>query len=319
MKFFFLIPLLFIIVSCRPAQSDLPASYSLLEVELVPEGIAYAQSTRKFYLTSIAKSKIIVVDEATGQQEDFIASGAFGFMPGVGILVDKQEDQLHALAGYYPINDSLSSLFTFDLNTRKLTKRFSIPDGGEHFLNDLIQDRSGTIYMTDSKASAVYRLVPGGTRLEKVYQSDEIQYPNGIAISADDSKLYIASFNKGVRVLDLSSNTLINEPDTLGISTGIDGLEFYQGHLYAIQNGVRANGDNFRKLVLNKTQDHIVGMEIIDANNAELNVPLTFCIANNKAVVIANSNIQFLDQRELTFTQPDSLKQTKLLIYEIGN
>ena len=303
------------LAACSPEKN--PYTYKLKDKELVPEGIAYSEKHNKFYLTSIAKSKIISVDRSTGDQKDFIGSNDFGFMPGVGILVDDKRGHLHALAGYFPLNDSLSSLFTFELESGKLIRKIHVAEDGEHFLNDLIQDRDGNLYITDSKASAVYMLENGGTFLKRLYQSDEIEYPNGIAISEDGSKLYIASFSKGIRILDLEKQELLNPPDTLGLSQGIDGLEFYRGHLYGIQNGVRANGDNFRKLVLNKTEDSILGVEILDSNNPSFDLPLTFAIAGNQAVVIANSNLQFLDQVTLQFTEPDALKPTRLLVYEL--
>ncbi len=120
-------------------------------------------------------------------------------------------------------------------------------------------------------------------------------------------------------VMDISTKTLLNERDTTLISKGIDGLEFYKGNLYGIQNAVRANGHSFRRLLLNSTQDQITGMEIIDSNNPMLNVPLTFCIAGKKAVVIGNSNLQFLNQDKLEFTLTDSTKNTHLLVYELND
>ena len=148
------------------------------------------------------------------------------------------------------------------------------------------------------------------------FKSPEIEFPNGIAISDDNSKLYLATA-KGVRVLDVAGKRILNEPDSLGISQGIDGLEFYKGHLYAVQNGVIANGDNFRKLVLNKAQNKIMDVEIIDSGNPKLYVPLTFCFAENKAVVIGNSNLGHLNQETMQFSKSDTIPNSRLLVYEI--
>lgn len=311
--FFFL--LMLAVTACQPT---LPREYTLTDAQLVPEGIAYSVKTNSFYVSSIAKAKIVKVDRQTGKQEDFIGERAFGYQPGVGLLVDDQRNRLYALGGYYLMKDSIAALYAFDLTTRQLIKRYNVPRAGEHFLNDLIMDKSGHLYMTNTKDSSVYRLRQDADSLELFFKSAEIAFPNGIAISDDNTKLYVASFPVGVRVLDLKKKKLLNEADTTGTSNGIDGLEFYRGNLYAIQNGVRKNTNNFRKLLLNESQDQIMGVEVIDSNNPALELPLTFCLADSQAVVIANSNLQYWNQNTLQFDiATDSLKKTKLLVYEL--
>jgi DNA-binding beta-propeller fold protein YncE len=292
-----------------------PSEYVLNEKDLVPEGIAYSAKSDAFYLTSVTKSKIIAVDRKTGEQSEFITENEFGYQPGAGIWVDDERNQLHALAGYYMLSDSLSSLYTFDINTKKLLKRYNLSD--EHFLNDMVVDNKGNMYITDTKDASVYVLKQGADSLELFYKSQEIYYPNGIAISDDNTKLYIVSFPKGVRIMDISTKTILNEADSIGISQGIDGLEFYKGHLYGVQNGVDYNGFNFRKLVLNETQDEIVRAEVIDKDQLRMNVPLTFCFTENKAVVIGNSNIGYLNQETMQFSDSDTIPKSKLLVYEI--
>ena len=289
----------------------------LHEKDLVPEGIAYSKKKDAFYLTSVAKSKIVEVDRKSGTQKDFIQEHEFGYTPGVGIYVDDKRNLLHALGGYYRYKDSLPSLFTFDIHTKKLLQRYDVTDAGEHFLNDLIQDDKGNLYITDSKGSAIYLLKHETGSLELFFKSPEIEFPNGIAISEDHTKLYIASFSKGIRILDISTKRILNQPDTLGMSQGIDGLEFYKGHLYAIQNGVRANTFNFRKLILDQTQTRIVDVEVMDGHTSKLDVPLTFCLVKNEAVVIGNSNLQYLNQETFKFVESDTIPNTKLLVYPI--
>lgn len=303
-----------ILFGCSKNTSD---EYILEEKDLVPEGIAYSKNKDAFYLTSLAKSKIVEVDRKSGRQKDFIAEHEFGYTPGVGIYADDERNLLHAIGGYYMKSDSLSSLFTFDLNTRKLLKRYDVTDSGEHFLNDMVKDKNGTIYLTDTKGSSIYMLKQGSDSLELFYQSPEIIYPNGIAISEDNSKLYIASTIKGIRIMDISTKNILNESDTLGISQGIDGLEFYKNHLYAIQNSVRRNTHNFRKLILNHYQDAIIDVEIIGSHTQDLNLPLTFCLADDKAIVIGNSNLQYFNQESLEFSDADTIPFTRLLVYHI--
>ena len=294
-----------------------PDQYEISEIDLVPEGIAYSESQDAFYLTSVAKSKIIRIERSNGKQEDFISSGAYGYKPGVGIFADDERKLLYALGGYYRLADSVSSLFIFHLESGKLLRKYDVGGSEPHFLNDLIMDDKGTLYITDTKDASIYILPKDTDSLQLFYKSDEIKYPNGIAISDDNKKLYIASQIHGVRILDLNSRRLLNAPDTSGISQGIDGLEFYSGNLYAIQNGVKPQKHNFRKLLLNEDQSDITEVEIIDENNPQLNHPLTFCIANGQAFVIANSNLQYLDQSNYTFHAEHRTKPTEIVRYDL--
>lgn len=298
-------------------KTQIQQEYILDEIDLVPEGIAYSKNKNAFYLTSIAKSKIIELDRKSGKQKDFIKEHESGYMPGVGIFVDDDRNVLHAIGGYYMKKDSLSSLFTFDLDTKKLLNRYDVIDKGVHFLNDLVKDKLGNIYLTDTKKSAIYLLKHDMDSLELFYESPEIKFPNGIAISDDNTKLYIASHTKGVRILDISAKAILNDKDSSGISQGIDGLEFYKNHLFAIQNSVEANTYNFRKLILNKNQDKIIGVEVIDSHTPNLNMPLTFCLVKDKAIVIGNSNLQYFNQEDLKFSYTDSVPSTKLIRYQI--
>ncbi len=292
-----------------------PNEYILEEKDLVPEGIAYSKTKDRFYLTSVAKSKIIAVDRASGKQTDFIKERGFGYSPGAGIYVDDQRNQLHAIGGYYMIKDSLSSLFTFDINTGRLIKRYDL--SGEHFLNDMVMNKNGDIYLTDSKDSSVYLLRQDSDSLELFHKSPEIEFPNGIAISEDNSKLYVASIPNGIRIFDIATKAILNNRDTLGVSQGIDGLEFYNNHLYGIQNNKAGNPFNFRKLILNKTQDEIIDVNIIDSDTPDLDVPLTFCFAEKTAVVIGNSNLQHLNQETFLFKESETITPTKLLVYSM--
>ncbi len=313
MKILLFSAFILLIIGC---SEHLKREYIIAEKDLVPEGIAYSKAKKSFYLSSVGKSKIVKINRKTGVQEDFIDEHEFGYSPGVGVYVDEDRNRLYAIGGYYTNSDSLSSLFEFDLDTGELVDRYDV--SGDHFLNDMIMDDNGNMYLTDSKDSSVFILKKDNKDLELFFKSTEIQYPNGIAISADNTKLYVATFMKGVRVLDIQSKLVLNEADTTGVSGGIDGLEYYNGSLYAIQNGVRKNTDNFRKLILNEGEDDIVGVEVIDSHNPDLNVPLTFCIAGEQAVVIANSGLQYLDQETYIFPDSDTIANAKLKVYDLS-
>ncbi|TFG73047.1 MAG: hypothetical protein E4H27_01505 [Anaerolineales bacterium] len=91
-----------------------------------------------------------------------------------------------------------TALYVADIDTIRLFDRvtgaplddFTVP--GSKFLNDVAADTTGTVYVSDSGANAVYRLTPDGV-VEDVMPAGSIQGPNGLAIW--DNKVYVTSDN----------------------------------------------------------------------------------------------------------------------------
>jgi gluconolactonase len=108
--------------------------------------------------------------------------------------------------------------------------------------NDVTLDRRGRIYFTDLAAAAVYRIDMNGT-LTRILSSAEVQRPNGIQISPDDTKLYVAdSFppptnTRRIHVFDLSADGSAGNGRVLydfGEARGADGMSIdVEGNLYA--------------------------------------------------------------------------------------
>ena len=307
-----------LIFSCdsAPTHIKIDSDITLNEIELVPEGIAYSSNEHTLYLTSVALRKIIAVDLSTGEQRDFISEAQYEYPPGVGILANDDTNELYALGGFWPTPDTQTGLYIFDLSSGQLKNKVNVTREGEYFFNDLIDDNQGNLYITDTKASMVWKYndIDG---LSSFYESEEIASPNGIAIDDDHRLLYVASYLKGVRIIDIHSKQVLNESDTSGASNGIDGLEFYKGDLYGIQNAVAGVGFSFRQLHLNEAGDAIEGVTILEDDQYKLDVPLTFCLVNDQAVIIGNSNLEHLDQATLKFPNPDSLRRTELIIHNL--
>lgn len=110
-------------------------------------------------------------------------------------------------------------------------------------LNDLIFDKDGGLYFTEPMGSSatnpvgrVFYLPAGST--EPVLFADKIAYPNGVAISADGSRVYISEFGKN-RVLAVPAKNAPPSPETPYVFSqfeggiGPDGLAVDQeGNLY---------------------------------------------------------------------------------------
>ena len=307
-----------IVVSCSTPQEQSLNALVLSEKDLIPEGIAYSTSQHALYLTSIYKSKILKVDLSVGGESDFTEREEFGFRPGVGIEVDEAHDRLLALSSDIEVGKSGSSLFSFDLSTGDLKGEYRPDDTIKHFLNDLAISRAGPIYITDSENASVYVLATDGT-MTLFLRSEEIKYPNGIAISPDNQLLYVASAVNGIRVIDIPSAEVLNGQDTTSATRGIDGLKFYNNKLFGLQNGFRTFSNHaFTEHTLSTDLRSIVKTKKIDTKNPQLSLPTTFTIGENGvAYVIGNSQLEKLNQDINEIINRDSLTHTRILKYAL--
>jgi gluconolactonase len=117
--------------------------------------------------------------------------------------------------------------------------------------NDVTIDGKGRIYFTDPGGSAVYRIDSPG-KVARIVAAPDVQRPNGIQISPDDSKLYVADSApppdgmRVLRVFDLQIDGSVRNMrvlyDFLNVR-GIDGMSVdVQGNLYGAA-GSRATGN----------------------------------------------------------------------------
>lgn len=113
--------------------------------------------------------------------------------------------------------------------------------------NDIVVRSDGNIYFTDpnfllgnrpsEQPQATYRRDPSGA----LSVIDTSTGPNGIALSPDENRLYLAQFGGGGSVLafDVASDGSVGEPQPL-IDSGSDGMAVdCAGNLYLTTNGVQ--------------------------------------------------------------------------------
>jgi hypothetical protein len=161
---------------------------------------------------------------------------------------------------------------------------------GGHILNDLVVSRRGDVFVTDTRAGAVYRIARGADRLEPLNPPLRIPAANGIAISGDDRYLYVAGFGDGITVVDLKSGVLraIGRPEDLCLAS-IDGLCFYRGSLIAIQNGLMAN--RVIRAYLTPDLDRIASFEILERRDPLFEGITTGAVADGAFYFMANTQI----------------------------
>ena len=306
------------IESMKKPVNHSQSAFTIADKELIPEGIAYDPVTSLFFFGSIPKCKIISVKE-DGVIEEFTREKQEGLRSVLGMKVDPHRRILWAasIVGNAPPAEidsterGWSGVFQYDLESANLIKKYTIHKMGEsHLLNDLVVTREGDVYITDTNYHAVYRILANKDSLELYLEPGHLIYPNGIALSADEQQLYVASMGT-IKRIDIKTGRVepLHQPQTCSMY-GIDGLYFHNNTLIAVQNSM----NRVCRFQLNRKGDGVKDVEILEANNPELDIPTTGSIVDDDFYYIANCALR-------AFNPDGTLKKEQLkplLIYRIN-
>jgi len=261
----------------KPVTHSTPA-FTLAERDLIPEDIAYDPKTRRFFVSSVRKAKIV-----TGDGKDF-AKAAWSVL---ALRVDPERRILWASTGWVPhcepcnkADKDKTALLAFDADTGALKQRIDSPVKG--LLGDMTISRRGEIYVSEGIYGAVFRLPVGGKALE-LDVPGEFPSPQTPALSADEKTLYVPDYLRGIAAIDLASRAVkwSVPADDIALS-GIDGLYVYRDSFLAVQNGTTPPRVMRFSLDLRK-------QEVLEANTPGLGEPTHGTIAGDSFCLIANT------------------------------
>ncbi len=291
-------------MSCNPDTEIIMVP----QKSLIPEGIAVGPSG-EIYLSNIYAKNIIRAN-SDGAEPKVIWTRFTGEFSGVGIT--EKNGKLYNLA-----NTKHQSVFQIiDIEKEELFQNYLVSDTPRTFLNDLAVTSKGKVYITDSDRSRIYTIE--NDSLVVFIESDEIQYPNGIALSDDEQTLYMASFTKGIRIYDLLSGQFVNEVDELGVTRAIDGLKYYQNSLIGIQNASRNPEEHcIVRFYLDNEGSGIDRVDTLFVNHPTFNIPTTFDIKDGWVYCLSNSQLDNLDQEKMQLINEEDLTDTYILKFKL--
>ncbi len=312
------------IVSKGRESSKLTASnyaFSLKEKDLVPEGITYDPRQQKYYVSSMYKRKIVGIN-LDGTSFDFTGEAQDGLYSTLGMKVDAARNHLWVMGVLNsprpkmmnPADHGKAAVFQYDLETKKLLKKYTLKDTLKHLFNDLVIV-NGSVYLTDSENGMIFRIDIESGAFTPFFRWEWMFYPNGITVSQDQQYLFVAHW-AGISRISLADSQMImlqNKPNTT--LTGIDGLYAYENKLVAVQNGA---GPQSRIMLfeLNKTMDAVAKSTLLESQNPLYNIPTTGVIVDDEFFFIANSQLQNFDAQGNIFPtekmQPTYILKLKL-------
>jgi hypothetical protein len=162
----------------------------------------------------------------------------------------------------------ITDLVEIDIESGKIINRFDAP--GSAFLNDVVSDDQGNIYVSDTITNTIYKRAvnaedSNNTSLQVWLQSPQLEGPNGLHIDNTKNRLIVASLGDmskpgaGIEVVDLGNKTIssLGEENTTSPFGGLDGIESDAKEIryYVTDNPagkiftVNANGTGYTNLV----------------------------------------------------------------------
>ncbi len=258
--------------AATPPISRSQVAFQVAEGDLIPESMAFDRRGRLFYFGSMTKGKVLRCS---------VAGECATFAEGLGVVLGLKVfgDGLWGLSNL----DLESAVVHFELSSGRLVRRYAVR--GAHNFNDLAFAKSGDIYLTDTRAGAVWALNRGAAELRRI--PGEFGHANGIALSGDGKLLYISTFPEGLTVVDLKTNKVqpVARLGDLCLAT-IDGLYFYRGTLVAVQNALMS--PRVVRMWLGKDLRTIEGFEVLERRNPLFDGVTTGVIVGNELFYMAN-------------------------------
>lgn len=270
------------------------------EKDLIPEGIAHDPRTGRFFLSSINKRKVVEVSP-DGKASDFVKTGQDGVLETLGMKVDAKNRRLWVLSNEESGGRHRSAVHVFHVDTRACLKKFASESGAPQLLNDLVLTDDGSACITDTEARKIYEVPADLSRFELFAGPDDLlKDANGIAISPDNTTLYVAAAS-GITLVDLETKALrpIGNVEAVG-GQGIDGLVLHRDRLIAVVNGVKTIEDIHIALYrLGSDGREIVASSTIDKANPLFNIPTTCLIAGSDLFVLADTSLDVYLQKRM--------------------
>jgi len=275
----------------EPVSRSAPA-FGIAESDLIPEDITYDPKTRRFFVSSVRRSKIISLDGNGTKETDFAKTD----WPVLALRVDAARRILWAAAGWLPqcencrdTDKDKTALLAFDLDSGELKQRIDLPVPG--LLGDMTISREGEIYVSEGINGAVLRLRVGAKSLERLDVPGEFPSPQTPALSKDEKTLYVPDYVRGIAAIALSTGavTWLKPADDIALS-GIDGLYVHGDSFVAVQNGTTPARVMLFSLDLRK-------QKVMEANTAELGQPTHGTLVGNTFYFIANSGWEEYDDQ----------------------
>jgi sugar lactone lactonase YvrE len=305
----------------KPLVHSAPA-FTLADPELVATGVAVDPSTGDTFIASVRERKILRRNKS-GVVSDFVTEAQDGLMATACVLVDSTRKLLFAstasvpfMRGYRKEDDGKAGVYVFDLRTGKVLRKAWLSDSKKHFLNQLLMNRAGDLFVSDSLTPGIYRMKSGAEQLELIPISTAFRSTQGLAFSDDEKTLYVDDFSNGVWAVGMAAGTRrqLEVPTNTWLG-GLDGLSRVADGFIAVQILVRP--ERVVRLRLDPKWQRIAAVEVLESNHPDYNGPIQGTVDGTSYLYVANSQLGLGNGENGAFAA-DRAKPTVVLRLPLG-
>ena len=295
-----------------PRLDFAPTAFELEDRTIIPEGIAYDAPSRSFFVGSIAQGRVLRVGQDHSVTE-FVGVDA-QLDPILGIAVDSPRRIVYVVSTSALTERGRerprNAVVAFDADSRKLVKRYDVP--GAQQLNDVAIARGGRVFASDSQSGAIYEIAvkgPGPSR--EVVGPNQIRGSNGLAVSPDATKIYVAH-STGLAVVDIATGNFKRMANnTRENVAAIDGLYEWQGELIGVENATSPG--RVVIITLGRNGESIERVRtLLSHHHNRLYEPTTGAIAGDSFYLLAATGVTHFDAQG-RIDRPDAVPPPTVL------
>ena len=268
-----------------------------LPADFYPEGVDYDPESNSFYLASVRKRTVVRIGR-DGAVKPFLPPVSARLDAALAVRVDPKRDLVWvttrgypAMEGFLAGDQTKASVVVFNRHTgERLASALAPNDGESHWFGDLIIDRAGAAYLTDSESPVVFKAVyrSGQITLTAIVRHRYFRSLQGLAFDASERRLYLADYSHGLLQLDLAQGTVrYLAPPPRSTLLGIDGMVRSGHSIYAVQNGVAPA--RVIRIDLDRAGPRVIAVSTVDRNLPVADEPTLVTVAHGQLVYVANS------------------------------
>jgi hypothetical protein len=209
-----------------------------------------------------------------------------------------------AFRNFTPADANRGALFEFDLQTLELLNRYNLPvDALPHELGGIAVTDAGDVYVIDRATPIIYRKTVDGNRLEAFAGSAQLVALTDIAVTPDNSRIFVADAVMGILLIDpiAQRSMMLAGPETLNLS-GIYGIEYINTNLIVTQSGI--SPQRIMRLQLNPAGAAVGGVTPMASSLEGFDTPGVGTLRGESLYYFANHGTRKPDQELLMMASP---------------
>ncbi len=203
-------------------------AFEVTEGIMHPESVLYSKEHNSIFVSNIfsgnpqEKKRVSYISKLSAEGKVIKSKWVKGLKAPKGMAIVKN---------YLYVSD-VDQLVRINIKRGTVSKTFKVPNG--KFINDVVADKEGNIYLSDMFDNCIYKLGKDG--LKVWIKSDKLTSPNGLFTDGQkhmivglwgdkvDAKTFVAEIPGGVVAIDLANpkDDFNVEPSVRGHMDGID-------------------------------------------------------------------------------------------------